>query len=199
MVGILMEGLTPVADAARNFMTKRFAGRKFYIGMDSAILIGNPTVIAAGLLMIPVEIGFALLLAPLGNRTLPFIDLADGVFVTAMLAPLVAGDVLLTLILGAIVMGVGLIFTTLLAPAVTAMVTAGSIVVDIPAGYATYTVMSDAAIPPIYALYYVFQSPVIVALLISLVLLVGMYFLKTKLVMGEKIFVDSDQAGTPAK
>jgi PTS system galactitol-specific IIC component len=199
MVGILMEGLTPVADAARNFMTKRFAGRKFYIGMDSAILIGNPTVIAAGLLMIPVEIGFALLLSPLGNRTLPFIDLADGVFVTAMLAPLVAGDVLLTLILGAIVMGVGLIFTTLLAPAVTAMVSAGSIAVDIPAGYATYTVMSDAAIPPIYALYYVFQSPVVIALLISLVLMVGLYFLKTKLVMGEKIFVDHEQAGTPAK
>jgi PTS system galactitol-specific IIC component len=180
-------------------MTKRFAGRKFYIGMDSAILIGNPTVIAAGLLMIPVEIGFALLLSPLGNRTLPFIDLADGVFVTAMLAPLVAGDVLLTLILGAIVMGVGLIFTTLLAPAVTAMVSAGSIAVDIPTGYATYTVMSDAAIPPIYALYYVFQSPVVIALLISLVLMVGLYFLKTKLVMGEKIFVDHEQAGTPAK
>jgi len=197
MVGILMEGLSPVADAARNFMTKRFAGRKFYIGMDSAILIGNPTVIAAGLLMIPVEIGFALLLAPLGNRTLPFIDLADGVFVTAMLAPLVAGDVLLTLILGAIVMGVGLIFTTLLAPAVTAMVAQGSIVVDIPAGYATYTVMSDAAIPPIYALYYVFQTPLGVALLISLAALVGLYFLKTKLVMGEKIFTDTDAPVTP--
>jgi galactitol-specific phosphotransferase system IIC component len=106
---------------------------------------------------------------------------------------------LLTLILGAIVMGVGLIFTTLLAPAVTAMVSAGSIAVDIPAGYATYTVMSDAAIPPIYALYYVFQSPVVIALLISLVLMVGLYFLKTKLVMGEKIFVDHEQAGTPAK
>lgn len=47
MVAILMEGLTPVAEAARNFMTKRFAGRKFYIGLDSAVLIGNQSVIAA--------------------------------------------------------------------------------------------------------------------------------------------------------
>jgi len=73
----------------------------------------------------------------------------------------------------------------------------GSIVVDIPAGYATYTVMSDAAIPPIYALYYVFQTPLGVALLISLAALVGMYFLKTKLVMGEKIFTDTAAPVTP--
>lgn len=74
MVAILMEGLTPVAEAARNFMTKRFAGRKFYIGLDSAVLIGNQSVIAAGLLMVPVEIALALLLSLLGNRTLPYLD-----------------------------------------------------------------------------------------------------------------------------
>lgn len=196
MVGILMEGLTPVADAARNFMTQRFVGRKFHIGMDSAILIGNPAVIASGLLMIPVEIGLALLLAPLGNRTLPFIDLADGVFVTAMLAPLVAGDVLLTVILGGIVMGVGLLFTTALAPAVTQMVTMAGASVDIPAGYATFTVMSDAAIPPIYALYYLFQTPAFVAIAGSLLALVGLYFLKVKFPMGEKIFTDSEKEGS---
>lgn len=198
MVGILMEGLTPVADAARNFMTKRFTSRKFHIGMDSAILIGNPAVIASGLLMIPVEIGLALLLAPLGNRTLPFIDLADGVFVTAMLAPLVAGDVLLTVILGGIVMGVGLLFTTALAPAVTQMVTMAGASVDIPAGYATFTVMSDAAIPPIYALYYLFQTPAFLAIVVSLLALVGLYFLKEKFPMGEKIFTENEREATPS-
>ena len=190
MVAILMEGLTPVADAARDFMTKRAAGREFHIGLDSAVLIGNPTVIAAGLLMVPVEIALALLLAPLGNRTLPFIDLADGVFVTAMLAPLVAGDVLLTTILGAIVMGVGLIFTTLLAPAVTQMVTQAAVSVDIPTGYATYTVMSDAAIPNSYGLYYLFQAPVAIALIVSLLILAGLYYLKVKLPLGEKLITD---------
>jgi len=193
MVGILMEGLTPVADAARDFMTKRFAGRKFLIGLDSAVLIGSPAVIASGLLMVPVEIALALLLAPLGNRTLPFIDLADGVFLTAMLAPLVAGDVLLTVILGAIVIGVGLIFTTLLAPAMTAMIANTAITVDIPTGFATYTVMSDAAIPPIYALYYLFQTPVVVAIVVSLAVLAGLYFLKVKFPLGEKLIVPSEE------
>jgi galactitol PTS system EIIC component len=188
MVAILMEGLTPVADAARDFMTKRFAGRTFHIGLDSAVLIGNPAVLAAGLLMVPIEILLALALSPLGNHTLPFIDLADGPFVAAMLAPLVAGDVLLTVILGAIVMGIGLIFTTLLAPAVTAMVTTSATSVSIPAGYATYTVMSDAAIPTSYGLYYLFQTPVVIAIIVSLLILVGLYFLKRRFPLGEKAF-----------
>ncbi|MBC7232089.1 MAG: hypothetical protein H5T68_02440 [Chloroflexi bacterium] len=187
MVAILMEGLTPVADAARDFMTSRFAGREFHIGLDSAVLIGNPGVIASGLLMVPVEIVLALLLSRVGNRTLPFIDLADGPFVTAMLAPLVGGDVLLTVILGAIVMGVGLIFTTLLAPAVTQMVVQSGVAVDIPAGYATYTVMSDAAISTSYGLYYIFSLPAVAAIIISLLILVALYFLKKRFALGEKV------------
>jgi len=193
MVGILMEGLTPVADAARKFMQKRAAGREIYIGLDSAVLIGSPAVIASGLLMIPVEIGLALLLSPLGNRTLPFIDLADGVFVTAMIAPLVAGDVLLTVILGGIVMGIGLIGATLLAPAVTDMVArAGSI--DIPVGYTNYTVMSDGAIPHSYIFYYFFQTPVGIAALLSVAFLVLHFFLSKKPLTAEKLFGEKEEA-----
>lgn len=178
MVSILVEALTPVAEAANNFMTQRFKGREFYIGLDSAILAGNSTVIAAGLLLVPLEILLALALSPLGNHTLPFIDLADGVFVAAMLAPLVAGDVILTTLLGVFVMGIGLIFTTLLSPAVTQLVNTNTLGLDIPTGYATYTVMSDAAIPTSYGLYYLFQTPQAIAVVVSLLLVVGLYFLK---------------------
>lgn len=187
MVQILVEALTPVADAASKFMTKRFKGREFYIGLDSAVLAGNSTVIASGLLLVPLEILLALALSPLGNRTLPFIDLADGVFVAAMLAPLVAGDVILTTLLGMIVMGVGLIFTTLLAPGVTQLVNSSSLGLDIPAGYATYTVMSDAAVPTSYGLYYLFQTPSGIAVGVSLLLVVGLYFLKRRVNL-EKLF-----------
>ncbi|KAA0278236.1 MAG: hypothetical protein EDM79_05020 [Chloroflexi bacterium] len=187
MVSILVEALTPVAEAANNFMTNRFKGREFYIGLDSAVLAGNSTVIATGLLLVPIEILLALALSPLGNRTLPFIDLADGVFVAAMLAPLVAGDVILTTLLGAIVMGIGLIFTTLLAPGVTELVNTSSLGLDIPAGYATYTVMSDAAIPTSYGLYFLFQTPAGLAIVVSLLAVVGLYFLKRRVKL-ENIF-----------
>jgi PTS system galactitol-specific IIC component len=182
MVGILMEGLT-----------SNFPEHRFHIGLDSAVLVGNSTVIASGLLMVPIEIGLALLLSPLGNRTLPFIDLADGVFVTAMLAPLVAGDVLLTVILGAIVMGVGLMFSTAMAPAVSQMVQQFGAEVNVPSGYANFTVMSDTAIPPVYALYYIFQTPLVIALILSAVVLVGLYFLKTRYTLGEKIIADLEE------
>ncbi len=194
MVGILMEGLTPVADAARKFMQKRTAGRDIYIGLDSAVLIGSPAVIASGLLMMPIEIGLALLLAAVGNRTLPFIDLADGVFVTAMIVPLVAGDVLLTVILGGIVMGIGLLGATLLAPAVTDMVAnAGSI--NIPSGYTNYTVMSDGAIPHSYIMYLFFKSPIVIAVILSLVFLALHYFL-AKHPLGPGILGKKEEAET---
>ena len=195
MVAILMEGLTPVADAARDFMTRRAAGREFHIGLDSAVLIGDPAVIASGLLMVPVEILLALALAGLGNRTLPFIDLADGVFVTAMLVPLVAGDVILATLLGAIVMGIGLVFTTLLAPAVTQMVTQAAVSVDIPAGFATYTVMSDAAVPSSYGLYYLFQTPAVIAVVVSLAILVGLWFLKKRPLGGKPMMEMGETSG----
>ena len=186
MVAILMEGLTPVAVAARKFMTKRFAGREFYIGLDAAVLVGSPAVIAAGLLMVPVEILLALGLAPLGNKTLPFVDLADGVFVAALLVPLVGGDILLTVILGAIVMGVGLWFTTQIAPAVSQMV-AASTTIDFPSGYDSYTVMSDGAVPISYGFYYLFQAPIAVSIVVALLFIVGLFFLKTKFPLGVRL------------
>lgn len=195
MVSILVEALTPVAEAANNFMTNRFKGRQFYIGLDSAVLAGNSTVIASGLLMVPLEILLALALSPLGNRTLPFIDLADGVFVAAMLAPLVAGDVILTTLLGVIVMGIGLIFTTLLAPGVTQLVNTSSLGLDIPTGYATYTVMSDAAIPTSYGLYYLFQTPAVIAIVVSLLAAVGLYYLKRRVNL-ESMMTEEKQVQT---
>ena len=38
--------------------------------------------------------------------------------------------------------------------------------------------MSDAAVPTSYGLYYLFQTPVAVAVVVSLLAVVGLYFLK---------------------
>jgi PTS system galactitol-specific IIC component len=186
MVAILMEGLTPLAVAARTFMNDRFKGREVYIGLDAAVLVGSPAVIAAGLLMVPVEILLSLALSPLGNQTLPFVDLADGVFVAALLAPLVGGDLLLTVILGAIVMGIGLWFCTQIAPAVSAMV-ASSTSIDIPEGYDLFTVMSDGSVPVSYGFFYLAQTPVVVMIIVALAFVVGLYFLKTRFPLGERL------------
>ncbi|TVQ98225.1 MAG: PTS galactitol transporter subunit IIC, partial [Spirochaetaceae bacterium] len=41
MVALLMEGLIPLSEAAREFLQKRASGREIYLGLDSAIAIGH--------------------------------------------------------------------------------------------------------------------------------------------------------------
>jgi len=62
MVSILMEGLIPISEAAREFMQKRASDREVYIGLDSAILIGHPSVISASLILVPIAILMSVIL-----------------------------------------------------------------------------------------------------------------------------------------
>jgi PTS system galactitol-specific IIC component len=79
MIGLLMEGLIPMSESARDFMLKRFPGRELYIGLDAAILTGFPAVVTTALIMTPLTLLIAAILP--GNRLLPFADLAVLVFV----------------------------------------------------------------------------------------------------------------------
>jgi PTS system galactitol-specific IIC component len=112
MVAILMEGLVPVSEAARTFMQKRFPGRKYYIGLDSAIAVGQPAVIATSLLLVPITLLVAIALAPLGNRVLPLVDLATIPFIVAVMVPIFRGNIVRSVIGGAIAIGGGLFIAT---------------------------------------------------------------------------------------
>jgi PTS system galactitol-specific IIC component len=115
MVAILMEGLVPVSEAARTFMQKRFPGRTFYIGLDAAIAVGQPAVIATSLILVPVTLLVAIALAPLGNRVLPLVDLATIPFIVAVMVPIFRGNIVRSVIGGAIAIGGGLFIATALA------------------------------------------------------------------------------------
>jgi PTS system galactitol-specific IIC component len=112
MVAILMEGLVPISEAAREFVQKRFPGRKFYIGLDSAIAVGQPSVIATSLLLIPLALLAAILLAPLGNRVLPLVDLATIPFIVAIMVPIFRGNIVRSVIGGFVAIGGGLLIAT---------------------------------------------------------------------------------------
>jgi len=73
VLNILIEGITPVADGMRENTEKRFH-RQLNIGLDAAVLVGMPDVMATGILLIPVTILLAFILP--GNRVLPLADLA---------------------------------------------------------------------------------------------------------------------------
>lgn len=74
MVALLMEGLSPIADAAKSFIQKRFPGKKVYIGLDAAVVTAHPAIITVALIMVPITILLAAILP--FNRLLPFADLA---------------------------------------------------------------------------------------------------------------------------
>lgn len=114
MVAILMEGLIPVSEAAREFMQKRASGREIYIGLDSAILIGHPAAISAALVLVPIAILLSLILP--GNRVILFADLAVIPFVVALFAPLMKGNIVRMIVAGTLELMVGFYIATSMAP-----------------------------------------------------------------------------------
>lgn len=117
IIAIFMEGLTPLSEAARVFMQQRFAGREFYVGLDSAILIGHPITIAAAILLIPITLLLAAILP--GNNTLPAADLAATAFFIAMVPPLTRGNFFRSLLYGTIIMVMVLYISSAFAPLLT--------------------------------------------------------------------------------
>lgn len=144
MVGILMEGLVPIAEQVRNrFATSsRFTGGEFWIGMDTALTIGVPSVIAASLILIPIVLAEAILFP--GNHVLPLADLSVIPFVITMMAPFFKNNVVHLVIAGAIYLAFGLYMATYLAPFYTAAAIAAKF--PIPSGIFEITSIADGFI-----------------------------------------------------
>lgn len=120
MVRILMEGLNPVSRGARTWLNQRFPNRDLYIGLDAALAIGQPAVIATALLLVPVTLALAVLLAFLGaNRMLPFTDLATLPFFSIWAVAWSRGNIVRGVITGGVFMCAFLVIGTFLAPATT--------------------------------------------------------------------------------
>ncbi|OTN90566.1 hypothetical protein A5819_003066 [Enterococcus sp. 7E2_DIV0204] len=117
MVALLMEGLTPISEAANEFVKKRFPGRELYIGMDAALSVGHPAVLSSSLLLVPITILLAVILP--GNTTLPFGDLATIPFLVCLMAAVFAGNIVRTVIAGSIYIVSILYITSWVAPLVT--------------------------------------------------------------------------------
>jgi PTS system galactitol-specific IIC component len=114
MINVLVEGLVTVRDAAEETLKKRFPTREFYICLDTALLVGDPAVLATGLLMIPTALVLALVLP--GNKVLPFVDLSALVFLIPMVAPYCKRNMLRIFMSGIIILTIVLYAGTYIAP-----------------------------------------------------------------------------------
>ena len=117
VVAILMEGLMPIQEASQEFLQKHMSGREIFLGLDSAISIGHPSVLTAALLLTP----FVLVLAAIlpGNQMLPFADITVIPFRIAFVVALVNGNVFRTLLIGAVVLVQILLCGTVTSPVLT--------------------------------------------------------------------------------
>lgn len=106
MTSIMMEGLVPLSNAVRKKMVKRFPNRNITVGMDTALIVGNPAVIAPALLLIPVMVVLAVILP--GNKVMPLGDLSQFVFFIACMVPVFKGNIIRTWLASIMVFAPGL-------------------------------------------------------------------------------------------
>lgn len=106
VVKLIMEGLIPISESARNLLDKHFSGSDFRIGLDCALMLGDSAVVASSMLFVPLTILIAVLLP--GNNILPFGDLATIGFFVAMAVGIHKGNIFRTLFSGTIIMTITL-------------------------------------------------------------------------------------------
>ena len=119
-------------------MQKKFHGEEFYIGMDSAIMLGIPVTMQVALVLIPITLLLSAILPY--NQTLPVGDLASTAYFVAMATPIHKNSFLRTLISGTIMMGIVLLLATYFAPLITNFAMTGAL--EIPEGAVHVTALS---------------------------------------------------------
>lgn len=138
MVALLMEGLIPISEAVRQLMARRFPGRQLYLGLDAAVVVGDPAIVATALLLTPVTLLVAAILP--GNRVLPFADLSVLVFLLIWAVAPSRGNIFRGLLNGIlVVIPLMLLIATDVAPQVTQV--AHAVGAEVPQG-STVTAMA---------------------------------------------------------
>lgn len=119
IVKCIMDGLMPLTEQAKTLLTKHFGNSDFFIGMDPAVLLGDPQVVTVGLLFIPITLLIAVLVP--GNRVLPFGDLATIGFFIAIAVAVHKGNLFRSIISGTVIMTMTIWITNQTIPWVTAL------------------------------------------------------------------------------
>ena len=121
IVKCIMDGLLPLTERVKVLLTKHFGNSEFFIGMDPAVLLGDPQVVTVGLLFIPLTLLIAVLVP--GNRVLPFGDLATIGFFIAIAVAVHKGNLFRSLISGTAIMTMTIWIANQTIPWLTALAT----------------------------------------------------------------------------
>ncbi len=109
-VNLLMKGMVPAVDDLRSLIRRKITRRTIYIGLDSLILVGHPSVIGLSVMIIPLTVYLSTLLP--GNRVLPSADLIIIPFIIVWAIILSRGDFFRSFISAAVIIPLVLWITT---------------------------------------------------------------------------------------
>lgn len=120
MVSIMMEGLTPMGNAANEYMHKKIGDDSdIYIGMDIALGLGDPACITCTAIMIPVTILLAFIVPNM--RFFPLGILAEVCYLAPMCVLTSKGNIFRTLLCMTVLMFLTLFFANMFVPEATQM------------------------------------------------------------------------------
>ena len=117
ITSLFIDGLKPIAEKTQEVVKQKFSGKKVYIGMSPALVIGHPTTLVCSVILIPVILAVAVFLP--GNQFLPLASLAGMFYLFPLVLPYTKGNVVKSLIIGFVALVIGLYFVTDMAPAFT--------------------------------------------------------------------------------
>ena len=191
MAALLMEGLLPLSDAASGFITKHFANRgKMYIGLDSAVGVGNPTTLAISLILVPLTLVLALILP--GNKVLPFGDLASIPYMFVLILPLCKNNGFRALIVGIVSLASGLYFATDIAALHTQMAIEASFAM--PEGATLISSICDGANPLAWVLTKISGLNTVGVIIMVVIAVVIAFFNRVRILKEAKAMKDAQAA-----
>lgn len=135
---LFIDGLMPISEKTKELVSQKFNGKKVFIGMSPALVIGHPTTLVVSLFLIPTILALAVFLP--GNQFLPLASLAGMFYLFPMVLPFTKGNVAKTFIIGLVALVLGLYFVTDMAPdftkaAASVFAATGDKSAQIPAGF----------------------------------------------------------------
>lgn len=176
MTSLFMEGLMPISEAAQKFTQSKFKGRKFLIGLDAAVVVGNSDVITTSLIVIPLTILLAAVLP--GNRVLPFADLAVVTFRVALVVAIARGNLFKSIIMGLVCMGAVLLAGTASAQVLTKLAT--SVGINVGNG-SLISSFAATSLTVSYLVYKAFISNLAISIPILVIVIAGVWIFMNKL------------------
>ena len=114
---IFASAFAALTEAFRAKAAKSGEGREWYLAVNDAAGYGEPNTLTTGILLMPIMLGLAFILP--GNSMLPMADLTALPYMVEVFVSISHGNVVKSLIMGAIWFSIGLIVCSALAPTFT--------------------------------------------------------------------------------